>query len=115
MRKLQALLFGSWLGPALAFDFEDPNNPVSPAFHFGLATNDDSGFELQREPEPAFDVSDQTPANSSMFAADLMGGMSSWEDGDDGDRDILARQTMKCPTGTCAFFSIPKIHCLHSD
>lgn len=98
MKKQSPFLFGWWLGPALAFDFEDLNNPVSPAFNLELATGYDSGFELQREPEPSFDISEQTPANSSLFVSDLLGDIDLWDD--DGGESLLERQTRTCPPGT---------------
>lgn len=100
MKGLSPLLLGSWLGSALAFDFEDLNDDFSPAFNLELSTNShDSGFELQREPEPAFDIADQTPANSSLFITDLLADVDLWDDGDD-DGKLLARQS-KCPAGSC--------------
>lgn len=93
------LVAGWWLASSNAFNFEhlDTSNLFSPAFNLKLAANpEDSGFELQKEPEAHFDTSGQPGAD---FVSSLSrDSISSWDEGVGG---LLERQVRTCPPGTC--------------
>ncbi|KAL2864821.1 uncharacterized protein BJX67DRAFT_199509 [Aspergillus lucknowensis] len=111
-RYLFLLLVGAWLSIALDFDIEDFRDPVSPTSHLALSPDDDGLglLEAQAEPEAAFDFlsdakmladSDSGVFLSSNGVFDDMGvNMDMWEESDEEDGDLLARQTRRCPPAT---------------
>jgi hypothetical protein len=103
MRTRDFIVLCLWLRLGLAFDLETALLNSSPALNLAPSAHYHVKYEAHGGQQTGIEVSDHSPAVSHLFVSRLEHKVHLWGNSHTDDRDILERQEMTCPEGTCMF------------